>query len=104
LLLNVPQQAKDTLAALRKAAYGFRLYSRPDGSIFAQYSQPGKDNECGKPAAAEEARFTGEELVASHPILLENRQVATLVMRYDLAKPTSARGWSSGLFDHPADI
>jgi PAS domain S-box-containing protein len=93
LSFNDPGVAADTLEALKArphmvAACIYRI----DGSKFAAYSRDGGDSRCDPPAEAEQSRFTSNELILSHPILLKGERVGSLVMHYDLGEASDRTG------------
>jgi PAS domain S-box-containing protein len=84
LAFDDPRTATQMLAALQARPHMVSacIY-RPDGTLFARYSQSGSAAECRAPAAGEAIRFTTQGLTDSHPILLDNRQIGTLVLFLD---------------------
>jgi len=86
LAFNDPNSAGETLNALRARAHvvGACIY-RMNGTLLARYSRQGAF-ECPPPAAPESARFAGNDLTLSQPILLDGRQVGTLTLLYDLSE------------------
>jgi PAS domain S-box-containing protein len=87
LQFDVPQNAKFTLATLKARPHivAACIY-KEDGSMFAQYSRSGKSDECNSPPEIEDIQFAGGELIASQPIMLENRRVGRLVLHSDLGE------------------
>jgi len=89
LSFDDPRVAREILGALkaRRHVNSACIY-KPDGGIFAQYTRAGSQAECQPPAAGDQVRFSGIGLVVSHPIMLNNQRVGTLVMLYDPAELT----------------
>jgi PAS domain S-box-containing protein len=57
---------------------------RADGRAFAEYSRNGAAASCPAPVSLDGVRFEGGELIVSRAILLDNRRIGSLVLRYDL--------------------
>ena len=76
--------ATETLGALRVRQHMVAacIYTA-DSAMFAKYLRPGANAVCPRPAAGQELRFTSEEVSVSHPILLNNRRIGTLVLLDD---------------------
>jgi PAS domain S-box-containing protein len=85
LSFDDPNVAKGALTALRAKPHMITacIY-KPDGTILAQYAQAGSDGRCETPSSSDEVRFTQGELIASHPVILDNQRIGTVVLRYDL--------------------
>ena len=85
LAFDDPRVANETLAALRARIHVTTacLYE-PDGRLLARYARPEAQPGCPAPAAQEESRFADDFLTVSHPIVLEGRQMGTLVLQYNL--------------------
>ncbi len=63
---------------------------RANGTVLANYARPGSGSECPAPGVqnvtSNEIRFTRVSLTATRPIILEKRQIGTLVLVYDLGE------------------
>jgi signal transduction histidine kinase len=96
LAFDDAKTAAETLAALKAKTHmvAARIYRR-DGSVLASYTRPG--------AAGFDLAMTGEHDVAgdavtvTQPVLLNGRQVGTVVMRYDLGEVSARRQLYGGV-------
>ena len=87
LQFDVPENAKYTLETLKARPHiVVACIYKEDGSTFAHYARSGSPDTCSAPAESEDVRFAKGELIASHPIRIENRRVGTLVLHYDLGE------------------
>ena len=85
LAFNDPQSATETLRALRARTHMVNAcILRADGTILAQYSRPGAPDQCPSAESNDNVRFNKENVTLSHAIVLGNRRIGTLVLRYDL--------------------
>jgi PAS domain-containing protein len=85
LAFDDSRSATETLIALRARAHIIdACIYRSNGTVLARYSRTGSAAPCPAPRAAESIEFTSSAMTASHPILLNNRQIGTLVIAYDL--------------------
>jgi len=86
LSFNDPKTAEEILGALRARPHVVKacIY-RLDGSVLARYPHAGA-SECPPADAQEGIRFARESVNVSQPIMLENRQIGTLRLRYDLGE------------------
>jgi PAS domain S-box-containing protein len=84
LSFDDPRVAAETLHALRARPHMVAacIY-RPDGKIFAEYLRDGAKGACPPPAQQEDVRFTRDAVSASHPVLLGNQRIGTLVLLSD---------------------
>jgi PAS domain S-box-containing protein len=83
LAFDDARSARETLAALRARPHLITacIY-RADGSLLARYLRPGAVAACPAAGAREELRFSGGNVLLSHPIVL-GRRLGTLVILYD---------------------
>ena len=84
-----PPSAQQTLAALKArthiaSACIYLFGGRSDGKLLATYSRPGAPPGCPQPDTGHEFRYSGNDLIVSHPIGLGGKRIGTLVMLYDL--------------------
>jgi PAS domain S-box-containing protein len=85
LAFNDPQSATETLGALRARTHMVNAcIFRADGTVLAQYSRPGAPSECPSGGGQDSVQFHKEDVTVSHGIVLGNRRIGTLVLRYDL--------------------
>ncbi len=86
LAFNDPDSAAQTLGALRARTHvnGACIY-RMDGTTLAQYARE-PAFACPPPAGGQTIRFTGTHLIVSQPILLNGRDMGTLMLLYDLGE------------------
>ncbi len=86
LLFDDPRVAADTLATLRERPHivGACVY-RANGTVLARYTRPGAPSECPPPSSTPAIHTTGDVTV-TRPILLDNRRIGTIVLRYDLGE------------------
>jgi len=82
-----PRSAAQTLNALRVRTHvrSACIY-RADGSVLARYSHAFENGSCPPAAARDQIQSTAAGLVVSHPIVLENRRIGTLVLLYGLGE------------------
>jgi len=81
------QSAAETLAALRARSHIIdACIYRPNGSILARYTRAGATAPCPAPRAGDSLEFSRTDLSASHPIVLNNKQIGTLIIAYDLGE------------------
>ncbi len=59
---------------------------RSDGTVLAQYSRLGALSECPSAESRDNVLFHKEDVTVSHGIVLGNRRIGTLVLRYDLGE------------------
>ena len=86
LAFNDPDAAAQTLSALRARSHmeNACIY-RPDGTVLAQYSRDGVFD-CPRPETRERIRFQIGRLTVSQPVMLNGRQIGTLMLFYDLGE------------------
>ena len=86
LAFNDPKTAEEILGALRARPHvvGACIY-RLDGSVLAHYPRL-KDSPCPPDDNPGGIRFARESVSVSQPIILENRRIGTLRLRYDLGE------------------
>ena len=84
LAFDDPRAAGDVLDSLKERPHVVSacIY-KPDGGSFASYARTGAGGACPGPGQADEITSSSRGLTLSHPILLANRRVGTLVMLYD---------------------
>ena len=89
LAFDDPKVATQILGALKARPHMVAacMY-RENGTPFAEYVRAGDSAACGQPVADAEVKFTERGLRASHPILLDNRRIGTLVLLYDTGEAT----------------
>jgi PAS domain S-box-containing protein len=87
LSFDDPKSATETLMALKARTHlvDACIY-RPDLTIFSQYTRAGTSQGCPPGDLPEGIRFTSSDLTAAHAIMLKNRQIGNLVLRYDLGE------------------
>jgi signal transduction histidine kinase len=87
LAFDDAQAAAQTLAALRARPHMVAgcIY-RENGTMLAGYERTGESSQCPAPLPLDDVRFTELGLTVSHPILLQNRRIGTLVLLYDLGE------------------
>ncbi len=82
LTFNDSKSATETLSALRARPH---LVSacilRPDGTVLAEYARSGGEAKCSPGGGREEINI-------SHPIMLDDRRIGTLLLEYDLEEMT----------------
>jgi two-component system cell cycle sensor histidine kinase/response regulator CckA len=83
LQFDDPSVANDTLNALhaRPHMVSACLYT-PDGALFASYLRPGT-SQCAPLGIHDGVHATTAAMTATHSIMLENRKIGTLTLRYD---------------------
>ena len=82
-----PKAATDTLTALHARTHLIAAcVYRKDGSLLANYARPGATRACPKPEDADHILFTASALIDSHPIILRNARIGTVVLAYDLGE------------------
>jgi PAS domain S-box-containing protein len=80
-----PDAAYETLSALRARPHlDTACIYRPNGSVFASYSRRGGEVRCPAPTDTNQVRFTRKDLTLSQSIFLNNRNIGTLVLLYEL--------------------
>jgi PAS domain S-box-containing protein len=85
LAFNDPQSATETLGALRARTHMMNAcVFRADGTVLAQYSRPGPPSQCPSAEGRNSILFHKGDVTVSHAIVLGNRRIGTLVLRYDL--------------------
>ncbi|MCC7499470.1 MAG: HAMP domain-containing protein [Bryobacterales bacterium] len=89
VLFNDSHAAGEILATLQaKRHISAACLYRANGSILARYVRPGQKADCPPPAGGREVASENGTLTASHPIVINNRRIGTLVLRYDLGELT----------------
>ena len=86
LAFNDPESAAQTLAALRERPHvvGACIY-RIDRTVLAQYARSGSP-QCPPPEEQDALRFVSQDLIVSHPIVLNGRRIGTLTLLYELGE------------------
>lgn len=100
LAFDDSHSAGETLAALRARPHiAAACVYRSDGTTLAKYVRPGRPVVCPSGAGPFEIRSSGDALLISQPIVLRNRRIGTLVIRYDLEEINERIGlYSASVF------
>lgn len=100
LAFDDSHSAGETLAALRARPHvAAACVYRSDGTTLAKYVRPGRPVVCPSGAWPFEIRSSGDALLISQPIVLRNRRIGTLVIRYDLEEINERIGlYSASVF------
>ena len=65
-----------------------------DGSGFSGWqrlTRPGEPDRCPQPGSGEGAQVSGNGLIISRPVILQNRRIGTLILGYDLGELADRR-------------
>jgi PAS domain S-box-containing protein len=85
LTFEDPHAAAEILSTLRARPHlEAACILRANGTALATYFRPGVANICPTPTPKDDIRFTSIDLTVSHPIVLYNRRIGSLVLLYDL--------------------
>ena len=98
LAFDDPRSAGETLGALRERLHLMSAcVYRPDGMVFAKYLREGGPATCGAFHTGEEVQFGGGDLTVTHSILLNGRQIGSLVLLSDLGEVSDRMSLDTGI-------